>query len=248
MTVHLVGAGPGDPELLTVRAAALLARADVVVYDALLDASLLELAPAAAERIDVGKRRGQPVPQDRINELLVRLGRLHDCVVRLKGGDPFGFGRGGEEALALLEAGVAFAVVPGVTSAVAVPAAAGIPITHRGLAAAFTVVTGHRDPTGADDTDWDALARVGGTIVVLMGVAHRGEIAARLIAAGRDGATPVAAIRWGTTAEQLVVRTTLAALGVTAVESPATIVIGAVAALDLLAGGAGAVDGVGPDR
>ena len=235
MTVHLVGAGPGDPELLTVRAAALLARADVVVYDALLDASLLDLAPAGAERIDVGKRRGQPVPQDGINELLVSLGRSHTCVVRLKGGDPFVFGRGGEEALALQAAGIAFTVVPGVTSAVAVPAAAGIPITHRGLAAAFTVVTGHRDPTGADDTDWDALARVGGTIVILMGVAHRGEIAARLMGAGRAGTTPVAAVRWGTTAEQHVVRTTLAELGATPVESPATIVIGAVAALDLLA-------------
>lgn len=235
MTVHLVGAGPGDPELLTLRAAALLARADVVVYDALLDASLLDLAPVGAERIDVGKRRGQPVPQDGINSLLVKLGRSHECVVRLKGGDPFVFGRGGEEALALQAAGVPFTVVPGVTSAVAVPAAAGIPITHRGLAAAFTVVTGHRDPTGADDTDWDALARVGGTIVILMGVAHRDEIAARLMAAGRSGSTPVAAVRWGTTAEQLVMRTTLDALGSTPVESPATIVIGAVAGLDVLA-------------
>ena len=233
MTVYLVGAGPGDPELLTVKAVRLLETADVVVYDALLDRSVLDLAPAAARRIDVGKRRGQPVAQEAINEMLVTLGRAHPSVVRLKGGDPFVFGRGGEEALALADAGVAFVVVPGVSSAIAAPAAAGVPVTHRGMSAAFTVVTGHRDPTGTDDTDWDALARVGGTVVIVMGVAHRAEIAAKLMASGRAPTTPVAAVRWATTGDQQVVRTTLAELGSTRIESPATIVIGRVAALDL---------------
>ena len=157
MTVHLVGAGPGDPELLTVRAARLLADADVVVHDRL--ASLASaLARPGAELIDVGKRPGAPYPQENINALLVQLGRQGLEVVRLKGGDPFVFGRGGEEALALAEAGITFTVVPGVTSAVSAPAAAGVPVTHRGISAAFTVVTGHR-MTGAESVDWESLAR-----------------------------------------------------------------------------------------
>ncbi len=233
MTVYLVGAGPGDPGLLTVRGAELLKRADVVVHDRLADASLLGLAPSRAELIDVGKAPGSPVAQDDINDLLVTRGRAGAEVVRLKGGDPFVFGRGGEEALALGTAGVAFEVVPGVTSAVAVPAYAGVPVTQRGLATSFTVVTGHSRHAVETETDWESLATAGGTIVVLMGVAHRDEIARRLIAGGLGVDTPVAAVTWGTRPEQRSVRTTLGLLGATPMEPPATIVVGAVAALQL---------------
>jgi uroporphyrinogen III methyltransferase/synthase len=233
MTVYLVGAGPGDPGLLTVRGAEVLAQADVVVHDRLAEPSLLDLAPAGAERIDVGKSPGAPIPQDEINTLLVERGRAGQEVVRLKGGDPFVFGRGGEEAAALLAAGVPFEVVPGVTSAVAVPAYAGVPVTHRGLSTSFTVVTGHSRHAADMDLDWDALAHSAGTLVILMGVAHRTEIAARLMAAGLAPDTPVAAVRWGTRPVQQSVRTTLAQLGETVLEPPVTIVIGAVAALDL---------------
>jgi uroporphyrinogen III methyltransferase/synthase len=233
VTVYLVGAGPGDPGLLTVRGAELLGRADVVVHDRLAQSSLLDLAPAAAERIDVGKQPGGPVDQESINNLLVERGRAGLCVVRLKGGDPFVFGRGGEEAQALLDAGVPFEVVPGITSAVAVPAYAGVPVTHRGLSTSFTVVTGHSRHAPERETDWDALARSGDTIVLLMGVAHRTEIAERLLAAGLAGDTPVAAVSWGTRPEQRTVRTTLASLGTVDLDPPATIVIGQVAGLDL---------------
>jgi uroporphyrin-III C-methyltransferase len=232
-TVHLVGAGPGDPELLTVRAARLLAIADVVVHDALADAAVLALVPTHVERIDVGKRPGRPVPQELINALLVELASTHRCVVRLKGGDPFLFGRGGEEALALQAAGVPFEVVPGITSAIAAPAAAGVPVTQRGVSASVTIVTGHRREGDEDETDWDALARVGGTIVVLMGVSERAAIARKLIAGGLSAQTPVTAVRFGTRPEQEVARTTLGALGDTPIEAPAAIVIGAVAGLDL---------------
>src|SRR4051812_31315989 len=162
MTVYLVGAGPGDPGLLTVRGADVLRRADVVVHDRLAEASLLDLAPASAERIDVGKVPGGPVQQDRINDLLIEKGGAGLEVVRLKGGDPFVFGRGGEEAMALAAAGVPFEVIPGVTSAVAVPAYAGVPVTHRGLSTSFTVVTGHSRQAIDSDVDWESLARVGG--------------------------------------------------------------------------------------
>lgn len=234
MTVYLVGAGPGDPGLLTVRAATLLREADVVVHDRLASAAILELAPAHAVRIDVGKRPGGPVGQAAINALLVEHGRRPGAtVVRLKGGDPFVFGRGGEEAAALLKEGVAFEVVPGVTSAVAAPAYAGVPVTHRGLATSFTVVTGHSRHAVDTETNWEALAQVGATIVVLMGVAHRGAIAARLMAGGLAPETPVAAIHWGTRPDQTTVRTTLTGLAAADLEPPATIVIGAVAGLDL---------------
>ena len=171
--------------------------------------------------------------QDAINALLVARGRAGQTVVRLKGGDPFVFGRGGEEAMALHAAAVDFEVVPGVTSAVAVPAYAGIPVTHRGLATSFTVVTGHSRHAVDTETNWDALAAAGGTIVVLMGVAHRAEIAARLIAGGLAPATPVAAVRWGTRPDQVTLRTTLGDLGAAPLEPPATIVVGPVAGLDL---------------
>jgi uroporphyrinogen III methyltransferase/synthase len=233
VTVYLVGAGPGDPGLLTMRGAELLRRADVVVHDRLAEVELLTLVPPSALVIDVGKRPGSPVEQESINELLISHGLAGRTVVRLKGGDPFVFGRGGEEAEALIKAGVAFEVVPGVTSAVAVPAYAGIPVTHRGLSTSFTVVTGHSRHSVDRETDWKGLAGAGGTIVVLMGVAHRGEIAARLMAAGRAADTPVAAVCWGTRPSQRTVRTTLAELGAAELEPPATIVIGEVAGLDL---------------
>ena len=232
MTVHLVGAGPGDPELLTVRAARLVAAADVIVHDRLADASILSLAKPGAEFIDVGKRPGAPTPQENINALLVHLGSQGIEVVRLKGGDPFVFGRGGEEAEALRAAEVPYTIVPGITSSVAVPAAAGIPVTHRGVSVGFTVVTGHRESGGAEEVAWEALAKTGTTIVVLMGVAYRASIAARLIAGGLDLSTPVAAIRWGTRPEQHTTRTTLGLLGSAELEAPCTIVIGAVAAFD----------------
>lgn len=233
MTVYLVGAGPGDPGLLTRRGAEVLAGADAVLYDRLAEARILELAPPRAERIDVGQRLGRGVDQEGINRLLVDLGRSRSSVVRLKGGDPFVLGRGGEEAAALAAAGVAFEVVPGVTSAVAVPAYAGVPLTQRGLSASFTVVSGSSGDDPDPEPDWDALARVGGTIVLLMGVARRNAIAARLMEAGLAPDTPVAAVERGTRPEQRTVRTTLAGLGGVELSSPAVMVIGAVAALDL---------------
>lgn len=233
MKVHLVGAGPGDPELLTVRAARLIGAADVIVHDALVDSSVLDLARTGAELIDVGKRPGRQVPQEMINALLVHLGSQGGAVVRLKGGDPFVFGRGGEEAMALAQAGIPFEVVPGLTSAVAAPAAAGVPVTHRGVSIGFTVVTGHRERGGSTTIDWEALARVGTTIVILMGVAERREIAQRLMDGGLPGTTPVVAIRNGTRVDQEIVRTTLDALGDSHLSAPATIVIGDVAAFDL---------------
>jgi uroporphyrinogen III methyltransferase/synthase len=233
VTVYLVGAGPGDPGLLTVRAAEVLASAEVVVHDRLAEPSLLELAPPAAVRIDVGKTPGGPIDQAGINQLLVEHGRAGRTVVRLKGGDPFVFGRGGEEAMALIEAGLAFEVVPGITSAIAAPAYAGIPVTHRGLSTSFTVVTGHSRHSVDSEIDWMSLAQAGDTIIVLMGVSHRAEIARRLIEAGRPSTTPVACVRWGTRSDQRTIRTTLAGLGDAPLEAPVAIVIGQVAGLDL---------------
>ena len=230
----LVGAGPGDPELLTLRAARLLAEAEVVVYDALVSDDVMALISPSAELVDVGKRPGQGVAQDEINALLVGFAAQGKRVVRLKGGDPFVFGRGGEEAVALAAVGVRCEIVPGITSAIAAPAAAGVPITFRGLAASFTVVTGHRQ-RGETPVNWAALAQAGGTLVVLMGVAHRGEIADELMAGGLSGATPVAAIHRATTGAQTAQRCVLSELGTTDVRSPATLVIGAVAALDVTA-------------
>ncbi len=243
MTVHLVGAGPGDPGLLTRRALELLSQADVVVFDRLVDPAILALVPAGAERIDVGKRSGGGAPgaadasvdrQQAINRLLIERGRTGAMVVRLKGGDPFVFGRGGEEVEALREAGLDPEVVPGVTSALAVPAYAGIPVTHRGVSTSVTVVTGHvGDPTAPGGVDWGSLAQAGGTIVILMGMANRAEIACALEAGGRPADTPVAVVEWGTTAAQRTVRTTLRALEHVDLGSPAVIVVGPVAALDL---------------
>ncbi|MGP0032347.1 MAG: uroporphyrinogen-III C-methyltransferase [Acidimicrobiales bacterium] len=236
MTVYLVGAGPGDPGLLTRRGADLLSRADVVVYDRLVHHALVGLAPDGAELIDVGKRPGAPPPgadrQEEINRLLVRHGRRSQTVIRLKGGDPFLFGRGGEEAQVLTEAGVPWQVVPGVSSALAVPAAAGVPVTHRGLASSVTVVTGRvGDPAAPGGVDWEALARVGGTLVILMGMTTRAEIAAALQRGGKTPDTPTAVIERGTTADQRVVRTTLDRLAEVDLGAPAVIVVGPVAAL-----------------
>ena len=236
MTVYLVGAGPGDPELLTVRALNLLRRADVVVCDRLVDPAVVDLAPPWAEQIDVGKTPGAPGPsQEEINAILIDRGGRFDCVVRLKGGDPFVFGRGGEEALALRTAGLQVEVVPGVSSAVSAPAAAGIPVTMRGVSSGFTVVTAHQDPSSNRWLDWDALARAGTTLVILMGAARATQIADRLRAGGMADDTPVAVISAATTRRQRVDRTDLAGLRHLRVASPATIVVGAVAAEDVLA-------------
>jgi uroporphyrin-III C-methyltransferase len=234
VTVYLVGAGPGDPDLLTVKAARLLGRADVVVHDRLIDPRVLDLVRSGAERIDVGKRPGWSATQSSINELLVTLGSgvgSNRTIVRLKGGDPFLFGRGGEEAAALEAARVEYSVVPGLSSSLAGPAVAGIPVTHRGLSASVTVVAGHRE--GHEQTDWRALARVGGTIVVLMGVEHRAEIAVELIEGGMVATTPVAVIERATWDSQRTVRTTLGNLSNVEVMAPAIIVMGAVADLSL---------------
>src|SRR3954471_3771878 len=235
MTVYLVGAGPGDPGLLTRRGAVLLEVADVVVYDRLAHPSLLDLAPSTAERINVGKAPGAvEMDQDGINAVLVDRGAQGKTVVRLKGGDPFVFGRGGEEAEALMAAGVGFEVVPGITSAIAAPAYAGIPVTHRGLSTHVTIVTGHEDPAKGDtDTDWPALARAGGTLVILMGAGRLETIVDLLIANGRAPETPVAAVRWGTHPHQRTIRTTLATITALGVASPSAIVVGPVAGLDL---------------
>jgi uroporphyrinogen III methyltransferase / synthase len=235
MTVYLVGAGPGDPGLLTVRGAEVLGRADVVVYDRLVHPSLLDLAPAGAERVYAGKAPGvTEMAQDDINALLVERGRAGQAVVRLKGGDPFVFGRGGEEAEALAAAGVPFEVVPGITSAIGAPAYAGIPVTHRGASTHFTVVTGHEDPAkDAPDVDWDALAKTGGTLVILMGAGRVADIAARLVAGGLSPETPVAAVRNGTRPDQRTARATLATVADAGVQPPSAIVVGAVAELDL---------------
>jgi uroporphyrin-III C-methyltransferase len=202
--VALVGAGPGDPGLMTVRGLALLRRAEVVIYDRLVDPRLLDEAPPDALRVFAGKISGaHTLPQAQINALLVAHARRRRRVVRLKGGDPFVFGRGGEEADALAAAGIPFEVVPGVSSAVAVPAYAGIPVTHRGVASSFAVVTGHEDEgKAASVVDWTRLATAVDTLVILMGGRSLPRIAAALLAAGRPADTPVALIRWGTTDAQ----------------------------------------------
>jgi uroporphyrinogen III methyltransferase/synthase len=234
VTVYLVGAGPGDPGLITRRGAEVLAAADVVLYDRLVDVRLLDLVPPGAVLVDVGKRPGAPRRQDEVNALLLEYAAGHDTVVRLKGGDPFVFGRGGEEAAALVEAGVPFEVVPGVSSAFAVPASAGIPVTQRGVSSSVTVVTGHvGEPGEPGAVDWDGLARAGGTLVVLMGMATRAEIVRRLVAGGRAPDTPVTVVHAGTTPKSEQVRTTLERLVEVALDPPCVIVIGPVAALDL---------------
>ena len=232
--VYLVGAGPGDEGLLTRRGAEVLARADVVVYDALVEPTLMALAPTHAERIYGGKRAAaHAIPQDDLNQLLVEKAKAGLTVVRLKGGDPYLFGRGGEEANELAQAGVPFEVVPGVSSVTAALNYAGIPLTHRDHCSGFTVITGHEDPTKPETCiDYGALAKSPGTLVILMGMERLREISSLLIAAGKDPQTPAAMIQWGTTARQRSVDATLATLAEATekagLSSPAIIVVGGV--------------------
>ncbi len=230
-TVHLVGAGPGDPDLITVRGARLLELADVVLYDRLVHPDLLERTPPATLRIFVGKRCGKAsITQEEINRTMIRYARAGSRVVRLKGGDPFVFGRGGEECLELARAGIPFEVVPGVSSATSVPAYAGIPVTHRDVASAFTVISGHLQG-GSAPHDWRTLA-ASPTLVVLMGLRNLQEIATQLVAAGKPSDTPVAVVRAGTHESQETVTGALENIADLAshLEPPAVIVIGAVAA------------------
>ncbi len=232
--VALVGAGPGDPGLITVRGLAALRRADVVVYDRLVNPALLQHAPPAARLVFAGRPTGHCPPQEQINAILIAEARRGRYVVRLKGGDPFVFGRGGEEAEALARAGIPFEVVPGVTSAVAVPACAGIPLTYRGLSSSFAVVTGHEAADKeAPAVDWAALATAVDTLVVLMGARSLARIARTLVEHGRAPDTPVAVVRWGTTEAQETLTATLGALleGAVELEPPVVAVIGRVVGL-----------------
>lgn len=235
--VWLVGAGPGDPGLMTLRAASAIRRADLILHDALPGRAVLRMAGTEAELVNVGKRKGAaPVPQARINARLVAGARAGRRVVRLKGGDPFLFGRGGEETAALDAAGIPWRIVPGVSAGTAAPAAAGIPLTQRGIASAVTFVTGH-DEGGCipGSLDWDALARAGGTIAAFMALSRLDEIALRLLGAGRAASTPVAIVAQASLPGQALLRTTLGACTLdarrAALPTPALIVIGDVAAL-----------------
>lgn len=234
MTVHLIGSGPGDPDLLTLRAARLLGDADVIIHDRLISPQVFALAAPWAQRVNVGKDpNGPAVSQQEINELLVHYGTRYDTVVRLKGGDPFVFGRGGEEALALQQHGIAVEIVPGISSAIAAPAAAGIPVTHRNVSPGFTVITAHRDPAADDEINWHALATLGTTLVILMGARRAKLIAQHLLDAGMAPSTPTAAISAATTGDQHSTRVPLSELGDTPIANPAVLVIGEVAGLDL---------------
>jgi uroporphyrinogen III methyltransferase / synthase len=235
--VYLVGAGPGDPALMTRRALELVGEADAILHDRLIPPGVLEGAREGCELRYVGKRPGDPaMAQAEIEDLLVRLAREGKRVVRLKGGDPFVFGRGGEEAEALAAAGVRFEVVPGVTAGVAAPAYAGIPVTHRDAASAVAFVTGHEEPEKPESAlDWDALARFPGTLVLYMGVRNLARIAERLIAAGRDADEPAAVVERGTLPRQRTVTSTLARIPDAAreadLQAPAVTVVGSVAGL-----------------
>ena len=235
--VWLVGAGPGDPGLLTLRAAEALRRADLVLHDALPGRGVLRLVRPGATILAVGKRKGSaPLSQAKINARLIAGARAGQRVVRLKGGDPFVFGRGGEEVEAVRAAGMAVEVVPGVSAALAAAAAAGIPLTHRGLASAVTFVTGH-DSTGElpESLDWAALGRAGGTIAAFMALSRLDEIALRLLAVGRPAATPVAVVAQASLPGQAVLRTTLGSCTLDArratLPTPALVVIGDVVAI-----------------
>jgi len=235
--VYLVGAGPGDPGLITVKGLEVIRKAQVVVYDQLASPELLQEAPPDAEIIYVGKKAGaHALPQEGINQLLVDKARAGLTVVRLKGGDPFVFGRGGEEALALAAAGLPFEIVPGVTAAVAVPAYAGIPVTHRGLASLVTFITGHEDPTKEESAiPWQVLAKTQGTLVFLMGVKNLADNCRRLVEGGRVPTTPAAVIEKGATLEQRTVTGVLDNIAAQAREAgikpPAILVVGEVAGL-----------------
>jgi len=235
--VYLIGAGPGDPGLVTLKGLKCIEKADVLIYDRLVSPRLLQYAPESAERIFVGKSPEQhTMSQEEINKLLVKKARQGLIVARLKGGDPFVFGRGGEEAIKLAEQGICFEVIPGITSSIAVPAYAGIPVTHRGMASGFTVITGHEDPEkNASDLDWAALAGASGTKVVLMGMGNLSLITGRLVAEGMALSTPVALIQMGTRAGQRTLTGDLSNIVSRAeaenFKAPAIIVIGEVVSL-----------------
>lgn len=232
--VYIVGAGPGDPELLTLKALRLIKSADVILYDRLINQEILLFAKPDCELVYVGKEDGKhTIEQEKINELLLKYAHTREVVVRLKGGDPFIFGRGGEEALFLAEHGIEFEVVPGVSSFYSVPAYAGIPITFRGISSSFAVITGHEDPRKERSSiDWESLKGIN-TLIVLMGVSRRKEIARRLIEIGRDPKEPVAFIENGTTERQRVILTDLYELSTNPpeVNPPAIMVVGSVVRL-----------------
>lgn len=233
-TVYLVGAGPGDPELLTLKAQRILEEAEVILYDALVGQAIVDRLPQGAELIDCGKRKGQrKLSQKEINDLLLRKAKGGKTVVRLKGGDPLIFGRGGEEMEYLAEQGVPLAIVPGVSSAIAGPASAMIPLTHRGLASSVTLVTGHEDPAKEEKAlDWERVASAGGTLVILMGVTRLKEIAEALIKGGLPPKTPVAIVERATLPEQRVITGPLRDISRIAkrgdMKPPAIIVVGEV--------------------
>ncbi len=235
--VYLVGSGPGDPELLTLKARRLIDSADVVVYDQLPGKMILDSIPAGTERIDAGKHAGDhTLRQDEINTVIIEKAREGKNVVRLKGGDPYMFGRGGEEAQELIEAGIEFEVVPGITSAIAAPAYAGIPVTHRDHASMVTFITGHEDPTKEESAlDWETLAKFDGTIVIFMGVKMLERNVSELIKNGKDPQTPVALIERGTRPDQRVTIGVLENIASIAqekkVKAPAITVIGNVVKL-----------------
>ncbi|CDG64726.1 MAG: uroporphyrin-III C-methyltransferase [Methanobacterium sp.] len=225
MVVYLVGAGPGDPDLITLKAIKALQKADVVVYDRLANEEILKYASGAA-RIYVGKRAGaHSKTQDEINQILVEQGKKYDNVVRLKGGDPFVFGRGGEEMMVLLEEGIPVEVIPGVTSAIGVPTSCGLPVTHRGVATSFTVVTGHEDPTKREkQVQWNYNAD---TLVILMGVGHLEENIQKIME-HKDPQTPVCVIEKGTTPDERIVLGTLENIAQKDIKPPALVIIGPV--------------------
>lgn len=236
--VFLIGAGPGDPGLLTLRGKEVLERADVVVYDRLVSPAILSMCNAKAKMVDVGKMpTHHKVKQSEINKLLVQFAREfpHGVIARLKGGDPFVFGRGGEEALELVDAGVEFEVVPGITSAISVPAYAGIPVSHRGIATSFHIITGHEKDNAEISLDFDTLAKCQGTLIFLMGIANMDFIAHRLVECGKDPKTPLAFIEKGTTPYQRTVMATLETAGETIVRenvtAPAITIMGGVVEL-----------------
>lgn len=236
-TIYITGAGPGDEKLITLRAVEVLKLADAVVYDYLVNDKLLEYCRPDCERIYVGKKANHhTLPQNEINALLIELAQKHQHVVRLKGGDPFVFGRGGEEAMAMKEVGVGFEIIPGVTSGIAVPAYAGIPVTHRDCCSMVTFVSGHKALNKPEEEiNWQALALIKSTLVFYMGVSNLGKIVSRLVENGKSGDTPVAIIRQGTTHNQQIVAGTLndiqAQVQAAGLTPPALIVVGEVVEL-----------------
>ncbi|HMK45872.1 MAG TPA: uroporphyrinogen-III C-methyltransferase [Methanocella sp.] len=241
--VYLIGAGPGDPELLTLKAARILREADIIMYDALVGQEIKKLFGPSAELIDVGKRANHHTyPQEEINRMLVERSKKHSIVARLKGGDPYVFGRGGEEAEELAKHGIDFEVIPGITSAIAVPAMAGIPVTHRDWASSLTIITGHEDPTkGGSALNFKSLAALDGTLVILMGVSRLGDNVKMLLDCGKSPETPVAIIEKGARPGQRVTVGTLDTIvrlaSERSIEAPAIFVMGDVVRMRDILGG-----------